>query len=52
MPMTDPPTRRATPSAWHRRGRVDAVVAARFDAAGVFTGVGIGNVVVAGLGDP
>jgi hypothetical protein len=51
MPMTDPPTRRATPSAWCRRGRVVGVVTAPFVAADVFTGVGIGNVVVADLGD-
>jgi hypothetical protein len=51
MPMTDPPMRRATDGAWLRRGRAAAVVTARFDAAGVFTRAGIGNVVVAGLGD-
>jgi hypothetical protein len=51
MPMTDPPTRRATHGVWLRRGGAAAVVTARFDAAGVFTRVGIGNVVVAGLGD-
>jgi hypothetical protein len=49
--MTDPPMRRATHGAWLRRGRAGAVVTAPFDAAGVFTRVGIGNVVVAGLGD-
>jgi hypothetical protein len=51
MPMTDPPTRRATHGVWLRRGGAAAVVIARFDAASVFTGVGIGNVAVAGLGE-
>ena len=49
--MTDPPMRRATHGVWLRRGRAAAGVTARFDAADVFTGVGIGNVVVAGLGN-
>jgi hypothetical protein len=51
MPMTDPRTRRATDGVWLHRGRAAVVATARFDATGVFTGVGIGNVVVAGLGD-
>jgi hypothetical protein len=49
--MTDPPTRVATHGASHPGGRPGAVATARFGAAGVFTRVGIGNVVVAGLGD-
>jgi hypothetical protein len=51
MPMTDPPSRpvirRASSAAVHAA----AGAPARFDGAGVFTGVGIGNVVVAGPGD-
>jgi hypothetical protein len=51
MPTTDPEGRRATRAASGAAGSAAAEVPARFDASGVFTGVVIGNVVVAGPGD-
>jgi hypothetical protein len=51
MPMTDPRSRPVIRRASRAIPLGAAVAPARFDAAGVFTGVVIGNVVVAGPGD-
>jgi hypothetical protein len=51
MPMTDPLSRPEIPRASSAVPSAAAAGPARFDAAGVFTGVVIGNVVVAGPGD-
>jgi hypothetical protein len=51
MPMTDPPSRPVTRRASSATMNAGAGARARFDVAGVFTGVVIGNVVVAGPGE-